>query len=734
MVSKKINEINADFLHGKERKSKSLSGIDQSSVKRFFNRELSWIAFNDRVLEEASNLKVPLLERVRFLAISAENLDEFYTVRVAGLKEMVRGNMSWPSIDGLSPSEQLGKIEKLTRILMQRQQEIWRNLSTNLEVAGIKILEEKDLTITEINSLKDYFTEHVVPLITPLAIDPAHPFPFIASGGFTLAARLKRLSDNITFEILIPIPSQIPRFHRLSKGRKKDEIRFFPLEGILDKFLLILFPGYRVVGKCTFRILRNSDLELEEEAEDLVREFETALKKRRRGDVVRLTISKNAPKELFDMVTSSLSVLSEEIMQVDGVIGMSNLSELVISDKPELLWKSFKPRNPERVEENHGDIFSTIRRKDMLLHHPYESFDVVVRFLQQAAADPNVVAIRQTLYRTSRNSPIVKALCEAAEAGKSVTALVELRARFDEAKNIHQSRALERAGAHVVYGFLDLKTHAKISVVVRKEGRRLVSYTHFGTGNYHPITANFYTDLSFFTREPSLARDATKVFNYISGYIQPKNFEKISMAPVDLKKTILENLANEVNCVSKGLEGNAWIKLNSLIEREVIDAMYEASNAGVKIDLVVRGICGLRPGLKDLSENIRVKSIVGRFLEHSRIVCFGNGASLPSPDAKVYISSADWMDRNLNRRVEVLVQIENPTVKAQIVNQIMAANLRDQAQSWVLQADGSYLRDNDAHERKFSCHDFFMKNPSLSGRGRAIKKYPPQLLVERKIH
>lgn len=730
---KKRNKINADFLHSREYQSNSIDGISKSLVERFFNRELSWIAFNDRVLEEASNVNVPMLERVRFLAISAENLDEFYTVRVAGLKEMVRGNISRPSIDGLSPSEQIEKIEKLTRSLMQRQQEIWKNLSFELEISGIKILAKKDLMVTEIKSLKKYFTEQVFPLITPLAIDPAHPFPFIASGGFTLAVRLKKISDNNLFEILIPIPSQIPRFHRLSKGRNR-EIRFFPLEDILDKFLPILFPGYKVIGKCAFRILRNSDLELEEEAEDLVREFETALKKRRRGDVVRLTISKNAPKELFDMITSSLSVLSEEIIQVNGVIGMSDLSELVITDKPELLWKPFKPRIPERVEENHGNIFSTIRSKDMLLHHPYESFDIVVRFLQQAASDPDVVAIRQTLYRTSRNSPIVKALCEAAEAGKSVTALVELRARFDEAKNIHQSRALERAGAHVVYGFLDLKTHAKISVVVRKEGRKLVSYTHFGTGNYHPITANFYTDLSFFTSDPSLARDATKVFNYISGYIQPTNFDNISLAPVDLKKTILENLTNEIRCVSKGLEAKAWIKLNSLIEREVIDAMYEASNAGVKIDLVIRGICGLRPGIKGLSENIRVKSIVGRFLEHSRIVCFGNGSGLPSPDAKVYISSADWMDRNLNRRVEVLVKIGNPTVKAQIVNQIMAANLRDQSQSWVLQADGSYLRDNNNCNDKFSCHDFFMKNPSLSGRGRAIKKHPPQLLIDHKIN
>jgi polyphosphate kinase len=725
-------EINADFLHYPDNGSRTLVELENNgSVERFFNRELSWIAFNDRVLEEASNSDVPLLERVRFLAISAENLDEFYTVRVAGLKEMVRGNMSRLSIDGLSPAEQIEKIERLTSALMHRQQAIWKSLALALQETGISILTIKKLRTTDVTSLKNYFTEHVFPLITPLAIDPAHPFPFIASGGFTMAIRLRRISDGTFFETLIPIPSQIPRFHQLSK--KSRELRFFPLEDILDNFLPIVFPGYDVVGKCVFRILRNSDLELEEEAEDLVREFETALKKRRRGDVVRLTISNDAPKELFDMVTNALSVLPEEIIQIDGIIGMSDLSELVTSDKPNLLWKSFKPRIPERIEENHGDIFATIRRKDMLIHHPYESFDVVVRFLQQAAKDPDVVAIRQTLYRTSRNSPIVKALCEAAESGKSVTALVELRARFDEAANIEQSRALERAGAHVVYGFLDIKTHAKMSVVVRKEGRKLISYTHFGTGNYHPITANFYTDLSYFTREASLARDATKVFNYVSGYIEPGDFENISLAPLNLKKTILDNLTNESICASKGLKAVAWIKLNSLLEKDVIDAMYAASNAGVKIDLVIRGICGLRPGIKGLSENIRVKSIVGRFLEHSRIACFGNGNSLPSSNSKVYISSADWMDRNLNRRVEILVKINNPTVKAQIVSQIMAANLRDQAQSWVLQGDGSYLRDNMKINNKFSCHEFLMQNPSLSGRGRAIKKNPPQLLVDQKI-
>ena len=702
--------------------------VDKNDPKRFFNRELSWISFNWRVLEEADNESIPILERVRFLAISASNLDEFYSVRVAGLREMVKEKISFPSADGLFPTDQLSLIEKETRLLIDHQQTVWRKLLLQLRDANIAILELNDLSTKDYKSLQDIFFEQVFPVLTPLAIDPAHPFPFIPSGGFALALSLRRKSDGFALEALLPVPGQISRFYRISDG-PKGLIRFLPLERMLEQFLDKLFPGYDLIGKSAFRILRDSDLELEEEAEDLVREFETALKRRRRGDVIRMKVTADTSNDLLKIISRSLGVRPREVIKVDGMVGMADLSELVLTERPKLLWPPFTSRMPERVEDHNGDIFSAISQKDLLLHHPYESFDIVVRFLQQAATDPSVVAIRQTLYRTSTESPIVQALCEAAEEGKSVTALIELKARFDEAANIRQSRTLERAGVQVIYGFIDWKTHAKLSTVVRREGSKLVTYSHFGTGNYHPITAKFYTDLSLFTSDPALGRDATKVFNYVSGYVEPEALENLRISPLNLKETLIENFKNEINHAVSGKPAMVWVKVNSLIDPEIIDLLYQASSAGVKIDLIVRGICGVRPGIKNLSENIRVKSVIGRFLEHSRIVCFGNGADLPSNQAKVYISSADWMGRNLNRRVESLVEIRNGTVHAQILEQIMAANLSDTKHSWVLMADGSYQRHKDPNsDINFSCHKFFMENPSMSGRGRAGLQDVPRLL------
>jgi len=701
--------------------------ILKNSKERFINREMSWLAFNQRVLEESLSAHNPLAERLNFLAISASNLDEFYMIRVAGLKDYVRQGVAKHSIDGLLPAEEIEIINKRVATMVHEQHQCWSKLRGELEKENISVVKPDDLSGDDRKWLEQYFLDNIFPVLTPIAVDPAHPFPFLPNLGLAIIFQLTVEATKKEQIAIVPL-ARLPRFILLPEKKT----RFVMLEDVIEMYLSTLMPGFTKNDSAIFRIIRDSDLDVEEEGEDFVRNFERAVKQRRRGRVIQIKFAVSAPRHLVQFVIDQINVDMADVMDVHGMLGLVSLKELYEHMAATLKYPPFAVRFPERITDYGGDCFAAIAAKDIVIHHPFETFDVVVQFLKQAAADPNVISIKQTLYRTSHDSPIPRALIAAAEAGKSVTALVELKARFDEEANLRWARELEAAGVQVVYGFVNLKTHAKVTLVTRREGAKTATYAHFGTGNYHPTTAKLYTDLSFFTCDHDLCLDAAYLFNFVTGYAPPLAFKKLVVAPRDMRKQLTHLIDAEMAHAKAGKPGRIWAKMNALVDHEIIDALYKASQAGVIIELVVRGICCLRPGVPGLSENIRVKSIVGRFLEHSRIVCFGNGHDLPSPHAKVFISSADWMPRNFDWRVEILVPIENPTVHEQVLAQIMVANLKDERQSWVMQPDGHYKRLN-ATASSLSAHDYFTNNPSLSGRGKALQKAKSSQMLHKPI-
>ena len=693
---------------------------------RYINREISWLKFNLRVLNEAGNKNIPLLERVRFLSIAANNLDEFFMVRVAGIFNQIKERIDVVSVDGLNPEQQLEQIVDKTKKLLKISNDTWANLKLDLNKEGIFFVRYAELNSSEKTRLGKYFKENIYPVLTPLIIDPTHPFPFIPNQGlFVVMSMLKKKKSKTKKKFsLILIPKKIDRFVNISNkvGIKK----YISIENIISSYASYLFTDYKLIKSTSARIIRDSDIEIEEEAEDLVLYLEQALKKRKRGRIVKLEIRSNIDEDIRKFIIKSLEVKKDHIYEIDSFVGTHQIDEIYNKNNSNLIFKPFNPRPLERLKQYNNNYFDAIRAKDFIVHHPYETFDSVIQFLNQSAQDPDVIAIKQTLYRTTVDSPIVKALIDAAEKGKSVTAVVEIKARFDEEKNITLANALEKSGVQVVYGFVTLKTHAKASLVVRKEGKKMLTYVHIGTGNYHPINAKIYTDLSFFSSDTIIGKDVESFFNFVTGNSKPKNLKKIVLSPHGIRLKIYNLIDQEIKNFKIGKNAEIWAKMNSLVDQGIIDKFYQASKAGVKIFLFVRGICCLRAGIPNLSENITVKSIVGRFLEHSRIFCFANGHSMPSRSNLVFIGSADLMTRNLDRRIEIIIPIINSTVHEQVLDQIMVANYKDTSQSWLLNKDDNYVKIKNTKNNEFSAHSYFMKNPSLSGRGQTSGLFMPE--------
>ncbi|MDX9713219.1 MAG: polyphosphate kinase 1 [Ignavibacteriales bacterium] len=686
-----------------------------SKPENFINRDLSWVEFNKRVLDEALNPELPLLDKIKFISIFCSNLDEFYMIRVSGIKEQIAANISEPAIDGLTPIEQLSKVEIALKPLLQKLDNLWTTeIIPALKEQGISLISIDELGLAEKEKLTNYFKKEIFPVLTPLAFDPGRPFPYISNLSLNLAILIQKPNGEQHFA-RVKMPSILPRLLQIdsildsSKQSSVDgnfSATYIWLGDIIKNNLNLLFPGMEIVEAHRFRITRNTDIELQEdEADDLLSVMEENIKQRRFGSVVRLEVGHPMPDFMLDTLIENLEINKEDVHTSDGPLGLSDVMSLYNLPVHQLKEKPFYPVTPKVFEEDE-DYFSIIRQKDILLHHPYHSFTPVIDFIKNAAKDPDVLAIKQTLYRVGSDSPIIKCLIEAAEMGKQVAVLVELKARFDEQNNIFWARELEKVGIHVVYGLVGLKIHAKMTLVVRKEYDGVKRYVHISTGNYNAITAKLYTDLGFFTSDEDICGDVSDIFNFLTGYSKQKEYKKLLVSPVNMREKVLELIYKEIENASAGTESKIYMKLNSLVDPLVISALYEASSAGVDIKLVVRGVCSLIPGVKGLSENIEVKSIVGRYLEHSRVFYFYNGGN-----EKVFISSADMMQRNLDRRVEVAVPVENQKLKEEVISTLIKVTLKDNVKARLLQPDGSYkFAELKETTKKVNSQEWLMKH------------------------